>query len=133
MELGVEHALVYGAIEGSDEVPLDGTSPLVRVREGEVEEFQVSPGSLSLSRATRAHLAPGEEDEAARVLGALEGEEGPIRDLILYNAALRLWVADETASCAEGVEKSYEALRSGAALRLLDDLRPAVTVPVEAR
>ncbi len=124
MELGVEHALVFQAIEGSDEAPLDGNSSLVRVENGETGEFSVSPGSVGLSRATKTHVPwRSADDEARQVLGALEGEESPVRDLILYNAALRLWVADEDAPLAEGVERAGEALRSGAALGLLDRLR----------
>ncbi len=127
VELGVEHALVYGAIEGSDEAPLDGSSTLVRVKGGEAEELSVSPGSVGLPKATRAQIPWRDpEDEARRVLGALEGEEGPVSGLILYNAALRLWVADEVVSVAEGVARAEEALRSGAALHLLERLRQPV-------
>lgn len=131
IDLGVEHALVYGAIEGSDEAPLDGTSSLVRVRSGETEEFHVSPHSVGLSRATRADIPwKDAEDETSRSLAALEGKAGPVRDLILYNASLRLWTAaaDEGTSLAGSVERAREALNSGAALRLLDRLRLPVPV-----
>lgn len=43
MKLGVEHALVVQAIEGSDEAPLDGNSSMVRVRGREAEGLQVPP------------------------------------------------------------------------------------------
>jgi len=129
MDLGFEHALVYGAIEGSDEASLDGSSSLVRVRDGETEEFRVSPGSVGLSRATRADIPwKSAEDETSRSLAALEGEAGPVGDLILYNAALRLWAADEGTSLAGWVERAREALNSGAALRLLDRLRQPMPV-----
>jgi hypothetical protein len=95
-ELGACRALVVQAIEGSDEAPLDGNSALVWVsEEGEVEEFRISPESVGLSRATKAHIPwSGPEDEARLLLNTLDGEEGPVRYLILYNAALRLWVGD---------------------------------------
>jgi anthranilate phosphoribosyltransferase len=129
VELGVEHALVFQAIEGSDEAPLDGNSSLVRVRDGKAEELRIPPESLGLSRTTRAHI-PWEdpEEEARRVLAALDGEKGPVRDLVLYNAALRLWVADEGTPLADQVEKASEALISGAALGLLDGLRQPTPV-----
>ncbi|HZC20001.1 MAG TPA: hypothetical protein VE225_09845, partial [Rubrobacteraceae bacterium] len=129
VDLGVERALVFQAIEGSDEAPLDGNSSLVWVRGEETEEFRVPPGSLGLSRTTRAHI-PWEDagEEARRVLAVLKGEEGPVRDLILYNAALRLWVADEGTSLVDQVEKAEEALRSGVALALLEGLRQPAPV-----
>jgi anthranilate phosphoribosyltransferase len=130
MNLGVEHALVYRAIEGSDEASLDGSSPLVRVRGRKTEKFRVSPDSVGLSRATRADIPwKTTEDETSCCLAALEGKAGPVGDLILYNAALRLWTADEGTSLAGWVTRAREALNSGAVLRLLDRL--SQPVPVE--
>lgn len=133
IQLGVEHALVYSAIEGSDEAPLDGNSSLIRVRGGKTEELRVAPESVGLPQATRAQ-APWKdpEDEAGRILGALGGEEGPVKSLILYNAALRLWMAGEAASVAEGVLKANEAMHSGAALELRDWLRHPAAAPTAA-
>lgn len=130
IQQGVENALVFQAIEGSDEAPLDGNSSMVRVRAGRAEWLTVAPGSLGLPRATRGHVPWTDAgDEARRVLGALGGEDGPVKTLILYNAALRLWMADEAASVAEGVEKADEAVRSGAAPGLLGALRRPAAVP----
>ena len=118
---------MYGAIEGSDEAPLDGNSTLVRVRNARTEVFGVSPESVGLPKVTRAQIPwDGPEDEARRVLGALGGREGPVGALILYNAALRLWVADEVVSLKEGVDRAGEALHSGAALELVERLRRLV-------
>ena len=128
-DLGVEHALVFQAIEGSDEAPLASNSSLVRVRNGETEEFRISPESIGLSRTTKSHVPWRDaDDEARNVLAALGDEEGPARRLILYNAALRLWAADEDASLAEEVVRADETLRSGAALELLSKLRRPATV-----
>lgn len=124
VELGVEHALVYAAIEGSDEAPLDGNPTLIRVRNAKTEVFGVSPESVGLPGATRAQIPwDGPEDEARRVLAALEGEDGPASALIVYNAALRLWVGGEAVSLREGVDNAREALRSGAVLDTLESLR----------
>ncbi|MDQ4062679.1 MAG: hypothetical protein M3122_02025 [Actinomycetota bacterium] len=131
MDLGIEHALVYGSIEGSDETSLDGSSPLVRVRSGDTEEFRALPESVGLSRAKRSNI-PWEsaEDETNRSPAALKGEAGPVADLILYNAALRLWTAtDEDITSLVGcVERARKALSSGAAIRLLDTLRQPIPV-----
>jgi anthranilate phosphoribosyltransferase len=127
VELGVQHALVYAAIEGSDEAPLDGASTLIRVRNAKIEVFSVSPESIGLLRATRAQIPwSGPEDEARRVFGALEGGEGPVSALVLYNAALRLWVGGEVASIRGGVDRAREAVRSGAALDRVQRLRRLV-------
>lgn len=128
MDLGVEHALVYQAIEGSDEAPLDGSSALIRVRGDELEEFTVAPESLGLTRATKAHIPwEGPEREKESLLAALGGGgAAPVRALILYNAALRLWMADEEQDSAieDNVEKAREALDSGAILQTSQEPLP---------
>ena len=127
--LGVEHALIFQAIEGSDEAPLDGNSMLVQVNKGKIEEFRIPPESLGLLRATKADVSwKGEEEEARRLLGALAGDEGPVHDLILYNAALRLWVTDETIPLEAHLEDARAALHSGVALEFIDRLRGRVLV-----
>jgi anthranilate phosphoribosyltransferase len=129
VDLGVGHALVFQAIEGSDEAPLDGNSALVRVKDGEAEELRVPPEALGLSRATRADIPwKDPEDEAGRLLDALAGEEGPVYELILYNAALRLWVADDGVPLEAHFERARETLLSGGVLRLLEWLRRSITV-----
>lgn len=127
MELGVERALVYQAIEGSDEAVLDGNSSLILVRDGTRKEFKVDPESLGLSRATRAHVFwNGPEDEARRLLGALDGEEGPVRDLILYNAALRLWMADDEVPLEGHLESARSAMEFGLGSGFLREPVPAI-------
>jgi anthranilate phosphoribosyltransferase len=131
VDLGVGRALVFQAIEGSDEAPLDGNSALVWVKSGRVlEEFRVPPESLGLSRATKANV-PWEdpEDEAWRLLSALNGEKGPVGDLILYNAALRLWVADDDTPLEDHLDRAHKTLLSGDALGLLERLRQTVVAP----
>ena len=130
IHLGVENALVFQAIEGSDEAPLDGNSSMVRVREGKTEEIRIEPESVGLPRTTRAQIPwTNAEDEAGCVLGAIAGEGGPMRNLLLYNAALRLWMAEEVASVAAGVERADEAIESGAVLGLLGALRRPASTP----
>lgn len=127
--LGVEKALVFQAVEGSDEAPLDEASSLLLVTAKGDEDVKVSPEDLDLERATRADIPwKGEEAEAESLLGALSGEEGPVLDLILYNAALRLWLADGTAPLTEHTRRAREAVSSSAASALLDRLRRGAAV-----
>ena len=128
--LGVERALVFQAIEGSDEAPLDDASSLLLVTAGGDEDVKVAPEALGLGRATRGDVPwEGEGAEAGSLVAALSGEEGPVLDLVLYNAALRLWLADETVPLVEHVEGAREAVSSGAALGLLEGLRRGRVAP----
>lgn len=129
VKLGMEHALVVQAIEGSDEAPLDGSSSLVRVRPDGFEELRVRPESLGLPRTTRSHIPwKNAEDESQAVLEALRGEQGPVGNLLLYNAALRLWVADGETPLPEHLGRVRSVLDSGGALELLDQLQSPAPV-----
>jgi anthranilate phosphoribosyltransferase/flavin-binding protein dodecin len=132
-ELGVGRALVFQAIEGSDEAPLDGASALVVIEGENIRENAVSPERLGLRKVPRSEIpSPG---AAARhpARAVLEGEPGPLRDMILYNAALRIWMSegDEEAISSpledrllEPLARAGDALDSGEALALLESLRP---------
>ncbi|MBA2441243.1 MAG: hypothetical protein H0V53_02395 [Rubrobacter sp.] len=122
-------ALVFQAIEGSDEAPLDGNSALVLVTAEGSEEFNASPAFLGLPRATRADIPwRGPEDERERLLAALEGEQGPVGTLVLYNAALRLFAGGDGVPLEDCLVRAETALRSGEALDSLERLRRPVRV-----
>ena len=128
-DLGVRHALVYRAIEGSDEAPLDGQSRMVVLREGEANEIHIEPETLGLARAGRSCITwTSPEDQAGRLRAILEGKSDTkdlVRDLLLYNAALRLWTADmgaEDAPLERHLERARVALDSGSAADLVDEM-----------
>jgi anthranilate phosphoribosyltransferase len=73
---------------------------------------------------------PKHERQVLRELGLDKEEEGPVRNLILYNAALRLRVADENTLLPDHLERARAALDSGTALALLDRLRRLVNASV---
>ena len=77
IDLGIEHALVYGAIEGSDEASVDSSSSLVRLRNGETEEFRTSPESVGLSRATRTYLGKARKTRPTAL--SPSSKERPVR------------------------------------------------------
>lgn len=131
VELGVRRALVFQAMEGSDEAPLDGSSALVTIRDGEVRETAVRPENLGLSKVSRSELPAPDSGGTHPAREVLEGARGPLRDLILYNAALRLWMSEDGEeplgkSLAAPLERSRLALDEGRALALLERLRPAL-------
>jgi anthranilate phosphoribosyltransferase len=59
---------------------------------------------------------------AAIILGVLDGEVGPRRDVVLLNTAAVLYAADRVATLREGIGVAAEAVDSGAARRSLATL-----------
>ena len=127
--LGTERAwLVHGM--GLDELTLAGPSHVVELKDGSLREFQVTPEEAGLSRAPPEALRGGEPAEnAAALLGLLEGAQGPYRDCVLLNAAAALIVAGRATTLREGADMAARSLDAGAALDVLRKLRAAAAPP----
>jgi anthranilate phosphoribosyltransferase len=120
---GMDHAWVVHGCDGLDELTTTGPTRVVVVRGGELREHEVTPESVGLARAELADLAVGGPDEnAAAARDVLEGRPGPVRDMVLLNAAAGLVVADLVEDLATGVERAAAAVDEGAALRVLGEL-----------
>ena len=92
--LGVKAAaVVYGA-GGADELTLAGPNTLYCVENGEVFRLVVEPEEVGLPRAEVSELAGGDPAENAGIIHRLlEGERGPRRDSVLFNAGVTLALA----------------------------------------
>ena len=53
---------------------------------------------------------------------ALQGEQGPARDIVCLNAGAALYAANVAASIEDGLQRAQAALDSGAALQKLKQL-----------
>jgi anthranilate phosphoribosyltransferase len=121
-KLGSERAwVVHG--DGLDELTTTGTSFVAELNSGKVETFEVTPEMAGLPRATLAELQGGEPAENAAILRAmLDGETGPLRDVVLLNAAAALIVAGRVKDLRAGADLAASAIASGAARRSLEKL-----------
>jgi anthranilate phosphoribosyltransferase len=122
--LGTERSLVvHGA--GVDELPLDGSGVIHDVSAGGVVRREVDVRALGLVPAETARLAGGSPAENAALLEAILAgtERGPRRDAVLLNAGAALVAAGRALDLLAGVAQAAEVLDSGAASRLLANLR----------
>jgi anthranilate phosphoribosyltransferase len=121
-------ALVFRGEDGLDELTTTGPSTLWVVHDGEVAQTQFHPSSLGLPPATVADLRGGDAAQNAAVVRAvLAGQPGPVRDIVLLNAAAALAATAGVSgpdavvpALADGYARAAEAVDSGAAGALLD-------------
>jgi anthranilate phosphoribosyltransferase len=117
--------------EGIDELTTTGPSAVWVVADGTVSPAEFDPAALGLPRASLESLRGGDAARNAGVVRAvLAGEPGPVRDIVLLNAAAGLAAAGGFApaaaadavekALADGLARAAEAVDSGAAARLLD-------------
>jgi anthranilate phosphoribosyltransferase len=120
--LGAEHAWVaHGS--GIDELTTAGATMVAEFKDGAVRGFEVVPEDAGLSRTTLDDLKGGEPaHNAALMRGVLAGERGPLRDIVLLNAAAGFIVAGRAANLREGVAMAGDTLDSGKAALVLQRL-----------
>ena len=120
---GMDHAWVVHGTDGLDELTTTGATEVVEVRGGVVHSFRVVPEDVGLARATIDDIAVGGPAEnAAAAESVLAGEPGPIRDMVVLNAAAGLVVAGMADDLASGVEAAGAAVDAGAAATVLAEL-----------
>jgi len=122
---------------GLDELTTTGPSSVWIAADGTVTAAEFDPQSVGLPRATVPDLRGGDAAHNAGVVRAvLSGERGPVRDIVLLNAAAALAVSEGltfasavpagsaladglTKALADGIARAAEAIDSGAASTLL--------------
>ena len=122
-KLGTEKAWIVHGSDGLDEMTTTGFTHVAVLEHGRVALQEVSPEDAGLKRTTLAAIKGGEPAENAAALRALlDGETGPYRDIVLFNAAAALIVADKAAGIKDGVALAANAVDSGRAKAALAKL-----------
>jgi anthranilate phosphoribosyltransferase len=120
-------ALVFHGDDGLDELTTTSPSTVWVVHGGTVSETSFDPAALGIGRSVPEDLRGGEPPHNAEVARAvLGGEQGPVRDTVLLNAAAALAAEAGVASpdqleaaLADGYARAASAVDSGAAQELL--------------
>jgi len=122
--LGAEHALVVHGRDGLDEITTTTTTLVAEVRDGDVRSFELDAETLGAPRARLEELAGGTPEENGACLARLlDGEPGPLAELVAVNAGAALYVAGRAATLAQGAAAARDLLACGAARAKLEQLR----------
>ena len=107
-----------------DEISPCGPTRVAELRAGRVSTYEVTPADFGVETVAPEALAGREpEQNAAVVRAVVEGSErGPARSAVLVNAAAAFQVSGRVDSLAEGAAAAANAIDSGAAGTVLDNL-----------
>jgi anthranilate phosphoribosyltransferase len=120
LRLGAERAWVVHGAGGLDEIALEGESTVAEVVHGAVRLATIRPADAGLPSAPLAALRVSSvADAAARLRAVLEGERGPMRDVVCLNAAAALVVGDAAPDLRAGAALAARTIDGGAARTLL--------------
>lgn len=121
--LGSEKIWVVHGSDGTDELTTTGPSYVAALEDGAIREFEVTPADAGLPTASLEDLKGGDaEHNAAALRGVLNGDASPYRDIVVFNAAAALVVADRAGDLKEGAAKAADAIDTGAATAKLEKL-----------
>ena len=120
--------LVFHGGDGLDELTTTTTSDVWLLRDGRVVETTIDPGALGLTPAQPADLVGGDRAHNAGVARAVfGGARGPVRDIVVLNAAAALLAFDAPDLDAPlheqlgvRIQRASRAIDGGAATVLLE-------------
>ncbi|MCP4010606.1 MAG: anthranilate phosphoribosyltransferase [Proteobacteria bacterium] len=121
--LGSQHALVVHSDDGLDEISLATTTSVAEFKDGGVSTYTIGPEEFGIVPQSLDSLIIEDAAQSLRLIrSALAGEPGPAFDMIALNAGATLYAGDLADSLGNGVRLAQETLRSGNALKKLDEL-----------
>ncbi len=121
--LGSEKAWIVHGSDGMDEVTTTGPTYVCELADGTVRSFEITPADAGLPEARIEDLKGGTPAENARALReVISGAKNAYRDIVLFNAAASLIVADKVTGLKDGVAMAAQSIDSGAAADRLEKL-----------
>jgi len=121
--LGSDNAWIVHGADGMDELSTTGSSSVVELKDGKIEEFLINPEKHNLPRAKLDDLKGTDpEGNALELRILLDGKTGPYRDIVLLNAGAALVVAEKAKDLAEGINLAAASIDNGSARHKLEEL-----------
>jgi anthranilate phosphoribosyltransferase len=120
-ERGQRRVLAVQGLDGCDELPMRPAAAVAYV-EGEINPITLDPADYGM--AHQGHHPCETPVKTARIVEqTLRGERDDQRDPVVYNAAVRLYLAERVEDIASGIEQAAAVLDSGQAGEKLSQLQ----------
>ncbi len=121
--LGAKRAFAVHGHDGLDEISVCDATRISELNDGMIRTYDVSPDTYFGEPAAPADLVGGDPAENAVITRKiLQGEKGPRRNVVLFNAAAGLMAVGRAADFREGITLAKSAIDEGKALEKLEGL-----------
>ncbi|MGH7885602.1 MAG: anthranilate phosphoribosyltransferase, partial [Thermodesulfobacteriota bacterium] len=123
--LGSIRAMIVHGADSMDEITVTGKTHVAELKEGVVKKYQIDPLEFGFNISSLEHLQGGKnaKENAEITLSILNGEdEGPKRDIAVFNAAAAILVAKGAENLKDAIEIASNSIVSGHALKKLKKL-----------
>jgi anthranilate phosphoribosyltransferase len=114
---GTTKSAVVHSEDGLDEVSISAPTTMVLVSDGTLKSSTIHPEEIGLTFCNIDEVTAGDLNQAASfVLDTISGSlRGGVRDMVVVNVALGLFLADRAPDLATGVQMAQETIDSGRA------------------
>lgn len=121
--LGCKRGFIVHGLDGMDEITMTGPTRVAEIKDGGVSLSTIEPEDFGLTRCKLEALQGGDAVRNAEIITAiLDGEVGPHRDIVLFNAAHALVAAGVAADVTDGLEKAAASIDEKRAKGKLEEL-----------
>jgi len=122
-DLGSISAFVVHGSDGLDELSTIGVNLVSRLENGEVSTSTLDPAELGLPRSSLSEIQGGSPAQNVFITRAiLDGAQGAVRNIVLFNAAAALVAGRLADNLREGIASAAESIDSGRAKNKLSAL-----------
>ena len=117
LQSGTTKSAVVHSEDGLDEVSISAPTTMVLVSGGTLKSSTIHPEEIGLAFCNIDEVTAGDLNQAASfVLDTISGSlRGGVRDMVVVNVALGLFLADRAPDLAMGVQMAQETIDSGRA------------------
>ncbi len=120
--LGATHAMIVHS-DGLDEIRLDKPTHVVELKDGEITEYEITPGDFGIeARSAEELTAQSVEESLALVKQSLTEPDSAAADIVSLNAGAAIYVSGVATSLANGVAMAQDAISAGLAKERLEEL-----------
>ena len=121
--LGTKRSIVVHSRDGLGEISISDITDVSEVQGKYVTEGTLAPEDFGMERGSLSLLSANDPVESSeKIQRMLAGHSGPVRDVVVANAAAALWVSGLCDGMESGAERCRKAIDNGQATEMLKDL-----------
>jgi anthranilate phosphoribosyltransferase len=125
--LGAQRAMVAcgrdSAASPMCELSTSGPTVMCLLESDEIKNVTLNPADVGLELTPSGEMEINSPAESAALIRrVLAGEKGPARDVVLLNTAAALWVGKAIKALPQGITRAAQAIDSGRAAAVLEQL-----------
>jgi anthranilate phosphoribosyltransferase len=122
-KLGSRHVMVVHADDGMDEISISTSTTVAELKHGQVTTYRVSPDDFGMQVAAIDSIrVDGIDESLAMIKSVFNNETGPAQDIVCLNAGAAIYVSGLAQTHQQGVEMAQQAIRTGRAYEVLNNL-----------